>query len=215
MPLRVVIADDHPMCREAARMALGVANPAAESDFAGSLAEARQLIVDARMLVLDLALPDSRGTLVITELLEDHPNLDILVVTGSEQPQIERKARMAGAKGFVSKAAPISEMIAAMSALIDGNTWFSPASLEEMDGAQNDNFSKQASLTSAQRRVLAAMGDGKLNKQIAFDLGLSEITVKAHVKAILRKLGVLNRTQAILMLHDVYGVGEPAARAEG
>jgi DNA-binding NarL/FixJ family response regulator len=215
MPLRVVIADDHPMCREAARMALGVADPEAESDFAGSLADVRQLIADARFLVLDLALPDSRGTLAITELLQESPALDILVVTGSEQPHIERKARLAGAKGFVSKAAPISEMIEAMKTVIEGKTWFSPTSLEEADDSPDNKFSKLASLTGAQRRVLTAMGDGKLNKQIAYDLGLSEITIKAHVKAILRKLGVLNRTQAILMLHDVYGIGEPVAQLEG
>src|SRR5579871_3663158 len=111
------------------------------------------LMADAGMLVLDLALPGSRGTLAITELLADFPDCDILVVTGSEQPQIERKARMAGAKGFVSKAAPISEMIDAIRALIGGTTWFSAESLEEVDQAQNDNYSKLSSLTGAQSRV--------------------------------------------------------------
>ncbi len=196
-------------------MAVEVADPSAKSAFAGSLAEARPLLSGAGMLVLDLVLPDSRGTLAITELVAECPALNILVVTGSEQPHIERKVRLAGAKGFVSKAAPISEMIDAIGALIDGRTWFSAASLEDTDGSPDDNFSKLASLTGAQRRVLAAMGDGKLNKQIAYDLSLSEITVKAHVKAILRKLGALNRTQAILMLHDVYGSAEPAARIAG
>ena len=89
-------------------------------------------------------------------------------------------------------------MVEAMRAVIAGGTWFSFA-IDEAALPADSDFARLSSLTGAQSRVLNAMESGRLNKQIAFDLGLSEITVKAHVKAILKKLAVPNRTQAILM----------------
>lgn len=194
-----LVVDDHPMCRQATALALGVAAPGIDVVEADSIAQARIHAGEAALMTLDLALPDNRSVLGLPGLIADYPTLRLLVITGSANPDVERQAAAAGAHGFLSKATPITAMVEAMRAVLDGGTWFSfPA--EEAVVAPDSDFARLATLTAAQTRVLHAMEGGRLNKQIAHDLGLSEITVKAHVKAILKKLGVPNRTQAILML---------------
>lgn len=199
MPRIAVIVDDHPMCRQATRMALQVAHPAFEVREANSLAEAYAMAADAELMTLDLALPDNRGALVLSALLDRHPHLRVLVISGASNPEVEQHVAQSGAHGFLSKAASITDMVAALRAVIDGGRWFS----EEVDIAAETEFSRLRTLTSAQARVLNAMAGGRLNKQIAHDLSLSEITIKAHVKAILKKLAMPNRTQAVLMLQRV------------
>jgi DNA-binding NarL/FixJ family response regulator len=194
-----LVVDDHPMCRQATALALGVAAPDIAVVEADSIAQARLHAGEAALMTLDLALPDNRSVLGLPGLIADYPDLRLLVITGSANPEVERQAAALGAHGFLSKATPITAMVDAMRRVLDGDRWFSfPA--EEAQVAPDGDFARLASLTAAQTRVLHAMESGRLNKQIAHDLGLSEITVKAHVKAILKKLGVPNRTQAVLML---------------
>ncbi len=197
-----IVVDDHPMCRQATGMALGVAAPELTVVEAASLAEASARAGEAKLMTLDLALPDNRSVLGVPALLERFPGLKLLVISGALNPDIEQQVAATGADGYLSKATPISVMVEAMRAVISGGTWFS---FEPSDAAlaPESEFARLSSLTTAQSRVLNAMESGRLNKQIAFDLGLSEITVKAHVKAILKKLAVPNRTQAILMLQRV------------
>ena len=199
MPDTVIIVDDHPMCRQATAMALGIAAPSALVIEASSLTEARQQAADARLMTLDLALPDNRSVLGVPSLLEKFPSLRLLVISGAMNEGVERQVAASGAHGYLSKATPISVMIDAMRVVMAGGTWFSFA---DVDAAlpPDHELARLSSLTAAQARVLQAMAGGRLNKQIAFDLGRSEITVKAHIKAILKKLRVPNRTQAVLML---------------
>jgi DNA-binding NarL/FixJ family response regulator len=194
-----IVVDDHPMCRQATAMALGVAAPELTVVEAASLAEASERAGEATLMTLDLALPDNRSVLGVPALLDRFPHLRMLVISGALNPEIEQQVAATGAHGYLSKSTPISEMVEAMRAVIAGQTWFSFPISEAALPADSD-FIRLSSLTGAQSRVLNAMESGRLNKQIAFDLGLSEITVKAHVKAILKKLAVPNRTQAILML---------------
>ncbi len=194
-----IVVDDHPMCRQATAMALGVAAPELTVVEAASLAEATERAGEATLMTLDLALPDNRSVLGVPALLDRFPHLRMLVISGALNPDIEQQVAATGAHGYLSKSTPISVMVEAMRAVIAGGTWFSFPISEAALPADSD-FARLSSLTGAQARVLNAMESGRLNKQIAFDLGLSEITVKAHVKAILKKLAVPNRTQAILML---------------
>ncbi len=194
-----IVVDDHPMCRQATAMALGVAAPELTVVEAASLAEATERAGEATLMTLDLALPDNRSVLGVPALLDRFPHLRMLVISGALNPDIEQQVAATGAHGYLSKSTPISVMVEAMRAVIAGKTWFSFPISEAALPADSD-FVRLSSLTGAQARVLNAMESGRLNKQIAFDLGLSEITVKAHVKAILKKLAVPNRTQAILML---------------
>lgn len=200
MTRTAIIVDDHPMCRAAAGMALAAVDASLDVTEAASIAEARLRAHGATLMTLDLGLPDSRGVLGLAELRGAFPDVPILVISGAANPATEREVARLGATGFLSKAAPLATMVEAMRALLGGGGWFS-ADLDR--SADNDDFTRLAGLTPGQRRVLDAMEGGRLNKQIAYDLGLSEITVKAHIKAILKKLGVANRTQAVLVLQRV------------
>lgn len=178
-------------------MAIAVADPSLAVAEASTLAEGRSLARAASLMTLDLSLPDNRSVLGLPAVRADFPHLKLLVISGAANPDVERQVAGAGAHGYLSKAAAIPEMVAAIRSVLAGDRWFSA---EAQDDTQGGEIGLLASLTPAQARVLRAMEGGRLNKQIAFDLGLSEITVKAHVKAILKKLGVPNRTQAILLL---------------
>ncbi|HTG38053.1 response regulator transcription factor [Sphingomonas sp.] len=200
MTLRAIIADDHPMCREAARIALGLVAPDSEVVQAGSLADVLAETRSVDLVILDLGLPDSQGIASLIDVARGRPSTPILIVSGTDRPDAEARAAANGAAGFVSKAAPIERLIDAIRTVVGGGTHFTPGLQPAApDGAE----ARLATLTPAEARVLRAMRGGGLNKQIAFELGLSEITIKQHVKAILRKLDVVNRTQAVLMLHDV------------
>jgi DNA-binding NarL/FixJ family response regulator len=196
---RAVVADDHPMCRIAARMAIQAVIPDADVVLVTNLSKAHHSVDSSTsLLVLDLSLPDSKGIDGIVRMLDHAPGLLIAVLTGFDTPEIEQKARQAGAVAFVSKAAPIKTLIEAFRTVLGGGTWFSGAALA--DTPSSSQVERYGTLTPAQRRVLDAMAGGRLNKQIAYDLNLSQITVKSHVKAILKKLEVVNRTQAVLLL---------------
>jgi DNA-binding NarL/FixJ family response regulator len=194
-----VIVDDHPMCRQATSMALKLVDPTIHCVEVDTLEQARAAAPDAALMTLDLGLPDSRGTRGLAALRSEFPDLPMLVITGAAHPAIEQQVAAIGANGYLSKSASISDMISALRSVLNRENWFAD-DLQELD--QDCPFVRLASLTAAQTRVLEAMESGRLNKQIAYDLGLSEITIKAHVKAILKKLNVNNRTQAILMLRE-------------
>lgn len=198
---RALIADDHPMCREAARLALGVVAPHAQIVQAATLAEVLADELPASLVVLDLGLPDSRGIASLIDVARARPTTPILIVSGAEDDEVEARTAANGAAGFVSKAAPIERLIEAIRIVAGGGTHFSRV----FDSSETEGLkARLALLTPAEARVLRAMRGGDLNKQIAFELNLSEITVKQHVKAILRKLQVVNRTQAVLLLHDAH-----------
>jgi DNA-binding NarL/FixJ family response regulator len=199
MVQRALIADDHPMCREAARMALTFVAPDVEIVQAASLAEVLGDEGHADLVILDLGLPDSRGIASLVDVARARPTTPILIVSGAESPDVEARVAANGAAGFVSKAAPIEALVEAIRTVAEGGTSFS----SDLQHAETEGLeARLALLTPAEARVLRAMRGGDLNKQIAYELNLSEITIKQHVKAILRKLQVVNRTQAILLLHD-------------
>ena len=199
MGVRALVADDHPLCREIAKAALAVVTDVAEIVEAASLDDVMDIGSELNFIVLDLGLRDSHGLASLIEVARRWPDTPILILSGEDKPGVVRELAAYGAAGFVSKAAPITAIIEAMRVVLDGGTCF-PAEQAGM-GAANSIASRLASLSPAESRVLRAMRGGRLNKQIAFDLSLSEITIKQHVKAILRKLEVVNRTQAILLLH--------------
>ncbi len=179
-------------------MTVRAADPTLIVTEAASLGEARSMAENASLMTLDLALPDATGVAGLDLLRRTYPALPIIVVSGSTNPATERQVARMGARGYLQKSAPLSEMAAAVLAVLQDGEWFSAgvSASDDEDGP----FDRLHSLTGAQVKVLAAMEGGRLNKQIAYDLGLSEITIKAHVKAILKKLKVANRTQAILAL---------------
>lgn len=193
--MRVIIADDHPLFRTALSHAVTKVWAGAEIVEASSAAGARaELEGGAEALLLDLHMEDSNGLSVLMDLRQDFPALPIVIVSASEEPRVYAAAEQLGAAGFVPKSAGLEDMRDSLAAVRDGDRSF-PAN----DAGSDDDLERMASLTPAQRRILGSIRQGLLNKQIAYELDISEATVKAHITAIFRKLGVSNRTQAVLL----------------
>jgi len=204
---RIIIADDHPLFRSALAHAVGKVWPEAAIIEASSAAEARAALGEggAEALLLDLHMADSSGLSVLMDLRQDYPALPIVIVSASEEPRVAAAAAQLGAAGFIPKSASLEAMREGLAAVRDGDAWF-----PEGGAPQDDDLARIASLTPAQRRILAGIRQGLLNKQIAYELAISEATVKAHITAILRKLGVGSRTQAVLLAAKL-DVDQPVA----
>lgn len=195
MAARIIIADDHPLFRTALSHAVSKVWPDAAVIEAGSAAAAREALAQpADALLLDLHMDDSHGLSVLMDLRQDYPALPIVIVSASEEARVYAAASQLGAAAFIPKSASLEQMRAALAAVREGDNWFP----ETANGA-DDDLARIASLTPAQRRILSQMRAGLLNKQIAYELDISEATVKAHITAIFRKLGVVSRTQAVLL----------------
>lgn len=202
----IIIADDHPLFRTALSHAVAKVWSGIEVVEASTAASARaELGEGAEALLLDLHMEDSQGLSVLMDLRQDYPALPIAIVSASEEPRVYAAAQQLGAAAFIPKSASLDEMRDALTAVRDGDNWF-----PENDTEEDDDLTRMASLTPAQRRILSAIKQGLLNKQIAYELDISEATVKAHITAIFRKLGVVSRTQAALIAAKL-DVEQPAA----
>ncbi|MEQ5787354.1 response regulator transcription factor [Erythrobacter sp. NFXS35] len=206
MPGRIIIADDHPLFRSALAHAVGKVWPGANIIEASSAAEARAALAAgaAEALLLDLHMADSSGLSVLMDLRQDYPALPVVIVSASEEARVSAAAAQLGAAGFIPKSSSLDAMREALGAVRDGD-----GSFPDGEPQDDDDLARIASLTPAQRRILAAIRQGLLNKQIAYELTISEATVKAHITAILRKLGVNSRTQAVLLAAKL-DVDQPA-----
>ena len=210
---RILIADDHPLVRGA--LAQAVATPGAEILEAGDLEGVTRIFAagtDIDLILLDLAMPGVRGFSGLMYLRAEHPEVPVVVVSANEDRAVMRRCIDFGASGFVPKTTPIEGMREAVRKVLDGEIWTppdvdlsAPADKETVDLVR-----RMASLTPQQVRVLMMVSAGLLNKQIAYELKVSEATVKAHVSAILTKLGVESRTQAVITAAKVEGLAAPA-----
>ncbi|HEU0045674.1 response regulator transcription factor [Sphingomonas sp.] len=211
---RILIADDHPMCVTALTMAAHAIDPALLVDKAGTLAEAEfcARAVPHDLILLDLVLPDVQGFAGLVLMRALAPETPVAIVSSRDEETVIRQAIVLGARGFMSKSAPLDQMIAAIRVLLGGGQWLPGALLANPPADNADEAGgRVGSLSVAQLRVLRAIADGRQNKQIAYDLQLAEPTVKSHLAAIFRKLGVANRTQAVLALRAL----EPAESHHG
>jgi DNA-binding NarL/FixJ family response regulator len=200
---RLVIADDHPLFRGALREAVASLFKRAEIAEAGSFEEAAKLLDrnrDVDLVLLDLTMPGVHGFSGLVYLRAQHPSVPIVVVSANDDPAVIRRCMDLGTSGFIPKTLGVEDMRVAIKRVLDGGVW-TPPDVDlgvEPDGDTADLLARITSLTPQQMRVLMMLSDGLLNKQIAFELAVSEATVKAHVSAILQKLGVESRTQAVI-----------------
>jgi DNA-binding NarL/FixJ family response regulator len=200
-----IIADDHPLFRGAVRSALLMARPDSEILEAGNFEEATRLAVenpDADLMLLDLNMPGSSGLSGLMSLRAAQPSVPVVVISATDDGVTVRRALELGASGYVSKSAGTEEIREAISTVLSGGI-FTPVNIElskETDPDVADLISRIQSLTPQQKRVLGMLSEGLLNKQIAYELSISEATIKAHVSAILQKLNVDSRTQAVIKL---------------
>ncbi|QIL19536.1 response regulator transcription factor [Thermomonas sp. HDW16] len=200
----ILIADDHPLFREAMRHAVGRILPDAvlhEADSADALYALVDANADADLLLLDLNMPGVQGYGALVHLRGLHPQLPVVVVSGREEPVVIRRALEHGAAGFIPKSSDSATIATALSRVLEGERWIPPGvpTGEAIQPEERDVARRLAELTPQQFRVLQMLATGQLNKQIAYALNVSEATIKAHMTAILRKLGASNRTQAVLI----------------
>lgn len=210
---RVLIADDHPLTCEGLALAVRAARAGVIVDTAGTIAEAERLLKERggayRLVVLDLLLPDATGFSGMMRLQAVAPDVPMVMISASDGPALVEAARALGAAGFLTKSRSLDEIATQLRAVDAGRPVF-PSAAAPAPGLARAR-ARLAELSPAQTKVLAALADGRLNKQIAGDLGITEATVKAHLSAIFRKLGVDNRTQALLLMQPLFGGIAPAA----
>ena len=202
--IHVLLADDHPLFRAALRQAVTQAVPGVEIVEADSLAAVQEKVEqhgDADLVLLDIHMPGTHGFSGLVFLRGQQPGVPVVVVSGSEEPHVMKRAIDYGASGFIPKSAPLETISEAIAAVLEGDEWLPQELTDNMgDVSEEDQqfAAALASLTPQQFRVLTMLTEGLLNKQIAYELSVSEATIKAHVTAILRKLGVHSRTQAVI-----------------
>ncbi len=205
----IVIADDHPLFRNAlfqsVHMAISGAN-LLEADSLDSLLLLLEKESDVDLLLLDLKMPGANGMSGLIHLRQQYSELPIVVISASEEPSIVKQVHRHGAFGFIPKSSDMRELLAALNQILEGEPFFP----DDIDSWEDEALSetealeeKIATLTPQQNKVLRMLNDGLLNKQIAYELNVSEATIKAHMTAIFRKLEVKNRTQAVILLQQI------------
>lgn len=215
-PAKIVIADDHPLFRGALRQAVRSLHPACDVIEATGLDDLNRILGQARdvdLILLDLAMPGVQGFSGLIYLRAQHPDVPVVIVSGMEDPAIIRRTIDFGASGFIPKSIEIGEIGGAIQSILAGETWI-PADVElstSEDKETADLMKRLAMLTPQQVRVMMMLSEGLLNKQIAFELSVSEATVKAHVSAILQKLGVESRTQAVIAASKIGATLRPTS----
>lgn len=198
---RIIIVDDHPLFRAALRQTLAAGEAETAVEEAGDLAALEALLAadrDCDLLLLDLNVPGARGFSGLLLMRAQYPDVPVMIVSAVEDRGVMRRAFELGASGYLSKSADPADIRRAIATVLDGDI-FVPAGVDlEAGDEQSALLRRLQSLTPQQVRVLMMLKDGMMNKQIAYALSISEATVKAHVSAILQKLDVDSRTQAVI-----------------
>jgi DNA-binding NarL/FixJ family response regulator len=200
---RLLIADDHPLFRGALREAVTGLFSEVDIAEAGTFEELTDLAErggEVDLVLLDLSMPGVRGFSGLMYLRAQYPGLPVVVVSANDDPAVIRRCMEFGASGFIPKTLGIDALRQAVTRVLQGEVWTPPDVdlARQSDAETAAMIARLATLTPQQVRVLMMLSGGLLNKQIAYELGVSEATVKAHVSAILQKLGVESRTQAVI-----------------
>lgn len=206
----LVVADDHPLFRDALRQAVATVVTTAQVDEAGSFEELTALLEresDVDLILLDLSMPGISGFSGLIYLRAQFPAIPVVIVSASDDAGTIRRSMDFGASGFIPKRFGVETLREAIGRVMNGDVWV-PADVDLTAAADPDMTKlrdRLVTLTPQQVRVLMMLSEGLLNKQIAYELGVSEATIKAHVSAILQKLGVESRTQAVIAAAKISG----------
>ena len=199
---RLMIADEPPLFRGALREAVSGLFEKPDIAEAGSFEDVTRALergAEIDLILLDLSMPGVRGFSGLMYLRAQYPSVPIIVVSANDDPAVIRRCMDFGASGFIPKTLGVEAMRAAIARVLEGGVWTPPdIELGPSDEPTAGMIARLALLTPQQVRVLMMLSEGLLNKQIAYELNVSEATVKAHVSAILQKLGVESRTQAVI-----------------
>ncbi len=217
---RFIIVDDHPLFRGALAQVLTTAFDGVSIEEAGSYEALLPMLggtEDPDIVLLDLAMPGVQGLAGLMSLKAEFPTLPVIIVSATEDPATIQHALDCGASGYVPKSQPVEKIRQAVRIVLDGGISVPDgyaAGANSADDATRQVLARLTTLTPQQLRVLGMLGEGLLNKQIAYKLTVSEATIKAHVSAILQKLGVESRTQAVIALNKC-GIGTWGAISQG
>ncbi|MCU7554047.1 response regulator transcription factor [Alteromonas sp. ASW11-19] len=202
---RILVADDHPLFREALSGALLPFFDDAQIDEAGSLDEALQALAvnSADLILLDLNMPGGEYFNGLITIKETYPDIPVAVISAAESIEVVAQVMSLGAQGFIPKSTPTKDIAQAIMTIRAGKTWLPDGTQEELDEVDEElKFLLQRfrELTPKQIQVLTYLRAGLMNKQIAHEMNVTEATIKAHISAILRKLEINTRTQAVLLM---------------
>jgi DNA-binding NarL/FixJ family response regulator len=207
---RLVIADDHPLFRNALRQAVASVVSSATVDEAGSFEDLTALLekdAEVDLILLDLTMPGISGFSGLIYLRAQYPAVPVVIVSATDDAATIRRSLDFGASGFIPKRFGVDTLRDAILKVMEGEIWVPPDT--DLNAAADPDMTKLrdrlVTLTPQQVRVLMMLSEGLLNKQIAYELGVSEATIKAHVSAILQKLGVESRTQAVIAAAKIAG----------
>ena len=200
MSRRIIIVDDHPLFRAALRQTLaGAADIVVEE--AGDLAAlsaALEADRDCDLVLLDLNMPGAHGFSGLLLLRAQYPEVPVMIISAVEDQKVIRRTFELGAAGYLPKSVGPADIRAAIDTVLRGEVVVPDGVSLSVDDDQTALVRRLSTLTPQQIRVLMMLSDGLMNKQIAYELSISEATVKAHVSSILQKLDVDSRTQAVI-----------------
>jgi DNA-binding NarL/FixJ family response regulator len=201
---KVIVADDHPLFRTAIKEALQASQGETTFLEANSFETLQELVdqnQDVDLVLLDLHMPGVSGFAGLVYLCKRYPSVPVVIISANEDPLVIQRALDHGAAGFIPKSSNIKTITNAIGEILMGEIWAPESVQANLPGNNVSEVAlaeRMAQLTPQQFKVLMSVSQGLLNKQIAYDMGISEATIKAHVTAIMNKLGVSNRTQAVL-----------------
>ena len=208
---KFLIADDHPLYREALVSALQLLFEKIDiiqSDGLDSTLDALQNNTDFDLVLLDLNMPGCDNFYGLIRVTQDFPQIPVAVVSASDSVEVVSKVMSLGAKGFIPKATATQTIANALQQIMHGNNWLPEGMQSRIEHIEHikpiiDVARLVGELTPKQFQVLKLLQNGLLNKQIAFELNITEATVKAHISGVFRKLNVNTRTQAVLLLKNL------------
>ena len=203
-PQKIIIADDHPLFRQALLEMLKSKLTKTQWFQAQTIDALEQQLKennDSDLVLLDLHIPEAHGFNTLIYIRSQYPHIPVVIVSAFEDNDTITKAMECGAAGFIPKSTPVDYIFEAITQILLGNIWL-PETFNTISGEKiTTGITEQiASLTQQQHRILMMFAQGLLNKQIAYELNVSEATIKAHATAIFKKLNVRNRTQAVIAL---------------
>jgi DNA-binding NarL/FixJ family response regulator len=214
MQAKAIVADDHPLFRSALKHALSSAlsdNILESASFEETLG-LLNTHKDIELVFLDLNMPGNKGLMGLTILRNNYPDVLVVIVSAEERPDIIKKAIDFGSSGYIPKSTPLPTITQAVEQILEGHIWVPEDMQNDVSELNNQDYinfaTRLENLTPHQLKVLELMADGLLNKQIAYELQVSESTIKQHVSAVLNKLGFNNRTQAGVMFKSVMSTAE-------
>jgi DNA-binding NarL/FixJ family response regulator len=211
----VIVADDHPLFRTAIKEALEASQGETTFLEANSFESLQELVdehQDVDLVLLDLHMPGVSGFAGLIYLCKRYPSVPVVIISATEDPLVIKRALEHGAAGFIPKSSSIETITEAIGQILMGEIWAPESVQSNLPGNNVSELAlaeRMTQLTPQQFKVLMMMSQGLLNKQIAYELSVSEATIKAHVTAIMSKLGVSNRTQAVLAANQL-SVAKPA-----